>query len=152
MYRRRREAPPPPEFDDETFDTDGWAKSAWEEDPEAEWGEGVEIDDEPFDEWERRSRSHYSRSRRRPRRGPDTDYERRLRVVNFALDTIREHRSGLEKEIDELDEALTELELSHMPEHSIKTIRLVTEARIRKIEEERDMLREFIELMEEELS
>lgn len=152
VYRHRREAPPPPEFDDETFDTDGWAKSAWEEDPEDKWGEGVEIDDEPFDEWERGSRSHSSRSRRRPRRGPSIDYERQLRVINFALDTIREHRSGLEKEIDELDEALTELELSGMPQHSVRAIKQVTEQRIKKIEEEQDMLRDFIELIEEEIS
>lgn len=77
------------------------------------------------------------------------EYQRRMKIINFALDTLRERCAAFEKEREELEKAMEELEGSNMS--SASSISQVLSQKCAELASQKDMLEEFIGIIEEEI-
>ncbi len=83
------------------------------------------------------------------REAGEREYQRRMRIIRFALDTLRERCDAFDKERSDLEKAMEELQ-----ESSLSTAASVTQvlgAKCTELQEQKDMLLEFIAVIEEEI-
>lgn len=149
--RRPRRYPSPPDFDPDEDDKDDeeddffHARSrAWERAPFEDWPEPEELDNKGW-------RKRMPRGGRGSQKAAEEELQRRMKTVNFALDVLRERRGDMEKQRGELDDALTELDISDMEEKTVASIRRVIIQKREELARQMDMLDEFVDVIEEEI-
>lgn len=110
-----------------------------------------EVEDNFYDSHEREFGSEPRKNPmpRGDREAGEREYQRRMRIINFALDTLRERCDGFDKERAELEKAMEELQGS-----SLSTAASVTQvlgSKCSELEAQKAMLLEFIAIIEEEI-
>lgn len=116
--------------------------------------EAARFDEEEDNFYDSYENEFFRESRRNPgprgdREAGEREYQRRMKIIHFALDTIRERCDGFDKERSELEKAMEELQGS-----SLSTAASVTQvlgAKCAELQEQKDMLLEFIAVIEEEI-
>ncbi len=93
-----------------------------------------------------------------PRSGPgrrqaaDEEFIRRGRVINFALDTLRNDCKEMERRREKMGKEIEEVQSSSMDAGTINSIIDVMEQKISELGQHIDMLEEFIAVIEEEMA
>ncbi len=104
-------------------------------------------DEEEFYKYENR-RKPMSRGHRA---AGEREYQRRMKIINFALDTLRESCAAFEKEREDLSRAREEMLKSGMDELSSVSISKVLSQKQDELSEKKEMLEEFIAIIEAEI-
>ncbi len=123
-----------------------------------EYGEEDEPDfqttdtEEPFSEWEDGGwHRPMPRGGRETKKAADEELQRRIKIVNFALEVLRERAAEFEKQRAELDEALGGLESSGMDEKTAASISRVLLQKKDELAQQKEMLEEFVDVIEEDI-